>query len=77
MPDRETVATERIARVVWPLAHGQPLTTRQAAALAGITPRGAWRMLTKLCRVLPIYQDDGGVWRVASGAPSRSGAPHG
>ena len=77
MPDRETVTTERIARVTWALSEGQALTTRQAAALAGISTRGAWSMLDKLCRVLPIYQDEDNVWRVASAAPSRGGAPHG
>lgn len=65
---RDTNTTERVAKVAWRLSTGGALTTAEAAQLAGITARGAWRMLDKLSRVLPIVQVDG-VWRLADGCP--------
>lgn len=56
---RETVTTERVALVLLPLARGRRLTTRQAAELAEMTPAGAWRMLTRLSRVAPLYFENG------------------
>lgn len=65
---RDTSATERIGIVAWHLAEGRPLTTSEAAHLVGIGHRGAWAMLGKLSRVLPIVQVDG-VWQLADGCP--------
>lgn len=64
----DSCATERVARVAWRLANGGALTTAEAAQIAGIGHRGAWAMLDKLSRVLPIVQVDGR-WRLADGCP--------
>ena len=52
--EREYVATERVGLVVWHLAHGEAMTIRQVADMAGITARGARQMLEKLSRAIPI-----------------------
>jgi len=59
MPDcpEELVAQERAALLAWWLARGGQLTTRQAADKLGVTYLGAWRILQKLSRVLPIVFD--------------------
>ena len=49
--------TERIAIVTHHLATGKQLTTADVANLVGVTRCGAWEMLSKLSRVLPIAQD--------------------
>jgi len=41
------------------------VTVRELAQTLEITPHGAYQMLVRLSRVLPIA-DEGGVWRVAS-----------
>ena len=57
--DREYVATERVGVIVWQLAHGDALTTAQVAEIAGISYNGAYRMLQKLSRAIPILCFDG------------------
>lgn len=61
----EFVTTERVAVVVRLLTLGRRMTTREVAEIAGITPGGAWSMLGKLSRVLPLAED-GGVWAMLS-----------
>jgi predicted DNA-binding transcriptional regulator YafY len=63
----EMLPTERIGRATWLLAQGRQMTVRQVAEELEITPHGAYQMLVRLSRVLPL-SDDGGVWRVYSGA---------
>lgn len=58
--------SERVAVVVWWLAHGEGLTTRQVATLTGLSRQKAWVMLCNLSRVLPIYQDEKFVWQVCA-----------
>jgi hypothetical protein len=53
--------SERVALVVWWLAHGQCLTTRQISSLTGLTDRGSRLMVERLSRVIPIYSEDGEV----------------
>jgi len=62
--------TERIAIVAYHLSIGEQLSTADAASLTGLTRFGAWEMLDKLSRVLPIAQDrtkdNGPVWYIIS-----------
>jgi len=60
----EMIPTERIGRAAWLLAQGRAMTARELAEIVEITPHGAYQMLARLSRVLPICED-GGVWRVA------------
>jgi len=62
--EREYITTERVAVIVWQLAHGEALSTAQVAEIAGITQRGARQMLEKLSRVIPILPF-GGEWMPA------------
>lgn len=59
--DSELVTTERVGIVVWLLAHGRKMTTAEVAGLTRISHGGAWMMLAKLSRVLPLTQD-GDIW---------------
>ena len=54
----EMVASERAAKVAWALAKGEILTTQSIADKTGLTYSGAWRLMQKLERVLPIGFDD-------------------
>ena len=64
--DDELIPTERVGLVVWRLWHRRSLTTVEIAELAGVTRAGAWTMMDKLSRKLPIVLVDG-VWRVVEG----------
>jgi hypothetical protein len=61
MPDR--TPEERVAIVVWHLAHGDAFKTRDAAAMTGLTYQGVRRLLGCVSRVIPIYQDERGYWQ--------------
>lgn len=61
---RDFATTERIGLVTWSLMLGTAFTTAQVADLTGLTWGGAYRMLYRLSRVLPIYRDDDGRWTV-------------
>ncbi len=54
-----TVTTERVGIVVDRLKDGHRGTTNEVAAWVGLTRFGAWEMLTRLSRVLPITLIDG------------------
>jgi hypothetical protein len=56
--------SERVALVVWWLAHGEGLTTRQVSEITCLSWHGAASLLDRISRVLPIYRDDDGVWQV-------------
>lgn len=56
--------SERVALVVWWLAHGEGLTTKRVSEITKITPRAASYLMCRISRVLPIYQDDDFVWQV-------------
>ena len=61
-PDRHSyVATERAALVAAWLMAGHHLTAAQVAEATGLKRRGAWYLLDKISRVLPIACVDG-VW---------------
>ena len=57
-PREDLVAQERAALLAWAFAHGWQPTTRQVADKMGLTYHGAWFLLERLARVLPITRDD-------------------
>lgn len=66
-PENELIPTERIAIVTYMLAKGHKLTTLEAGVIAGISRQGAWAMLSKISRVLPLAGPDNGAikrWRM-------------
>ena len=58
--------TERAALVTWHLAHGEAMQTRDVANLTGLGMAGAWILMQRLSRAIPIYQDDRGFWIVCT-----------
>lgn len=52
------VTTERVGVVAWRLAQGVQMTTYDVAEWTGLTHSGAWYLLTRLSRVLPIVLID-------------------
>lgn len=55
---------ERAALIAWHLAHGEAMRTVDVVELTGLERQGAWKLMCRLSRVLPIYQDDCGFWQV-------------
>lgn len=55
----EMIATERIGLVVHRLTRGEFATTAEIAGWTGLTRVGAWLMMNKLSRVLPLALVDG------------------
>ena len=66
MTDLPDTITERAALIVWHLAHGEVMQTRDVADMTGLEMNSAWALMTRLSRVLPIYQDDRGFWIVCA-----------
>ncbi len=66
MSDTDYTAQEKAALIAWHLAHGEGMTTADVASITGLTWGGAWWLMTRLSRVLPIYRDDDGVWAVSA-----------
>jgi len=62
-PDPETTS-ERVAVVVWYMAHGMALSTREVAKITRMSMDGSWALMCRISRVLPIYQDKTDIWRV-------------
>ena len=58
-------SSERVAVVVWSLAHGARLTTRQVAELTGVKQQTAYAMMCAISRVLPLYQEKN-VWQICT-----------
>ena len=70
LEDDDLDPCERKALLVWLLAKGRGFTSREAAKLLNTTPRSAWRHLTAISRVVPIFLDDTEqppVWRAVNG----------
>jgi hypothetical protein len=63
-PEDEYVTTERVGVIVWRLFGGEAMTTMEIAATAGITGNGAYRMMMRLSRVLPVMMANG-KWSIA------------
>lgn len=57
-----TTPQERAALITFQIVNGQELTTMQVATRCGVTWGGAYRMMERISRVVPVYQE-GGVWR--------------
>lgn len=68
----DMLPTERIALCTAHLLMGRAMTVRQVAEELEITHSGAAKMLARISRVLPVF-DDGGVWRINSGEGERQG----
>ena len=60
---RDTTTTERVGRAVALLYAGGAWPTRQLAERLGLSPAGAWAMLARLSRVLPLTLEADG-WRL-------------
>ena len=56
------VTTERVAVIVFLLCKGRRFTTREVAELCGVTQRGAYAIMARISRVLPLVLDGSG-WR--------------
>lgn len=55
--------TERAALLVYELASGRTMTARQISERYNITTRGAYKLVNRISRTVPIYEESG-VWRV-------------
>lgn len=55
----EFVATERAAYIVYLLMTGKTLTTAEIATELGTTYNGAWRLMQKVSRRVPVRHDLG------------------
>ena len=53
------VVTERAGRVAWRLAQGERLTNREIQEITEMGQSGAWLLMGRLCRALPITFFDG------------------
>ena len=55
---------ERVIIVVWHLAHGDAFPTAEVCRMTGLSRQGAYNMLCKISRMVPVYQADDGRWQV-------------
>ena len=62
------IPTERAAIVTATLLAGRAMTVREVAEAVELTHSGAAKLLARISRVLPVYDEDG-VWRINSGEP--------
>ena len=59
----EMVASERAGFIAFYLARGYRLTNQDVQRLTGLNAAGAWLMMGKLSRVLPLtFSGYGGTW---------------
>lgn len=56
--------TDRVTVVVWALAEGRKLTTADVARMTGLRWKGAYRLLCRVSRIIPIRQDIDGWVRI-------------
>ena len=61
LPVVPEVPTERTAIVVWLLAKGRTFRTAEIADLTGVTRSGAYDIMARISRVLPVTMVDD-VW---------------
>jgi DNA-binding IclR family transcriptional regulator len=55
---------ERVAKLTWALAHGEGLRVKDVATITGLSKENARRMLCKISRVIPVYDDpDTHMWQ--------------
>ena len=55
------VPSERVAIIVFLLCKGRTFTTDEIAELRGVTKRGAYYIMSRISRVLPLALN-GGTW---------------
>jgi hypothetical protein len=60
--DDVLLAQERAALALWLLMQGA-MTVKQMAGKLNLSRQGAWDLLRRISRVVPIYED-GVLWRV-------------
>ncbi len=53
------IPTERVAIIVFLLCKGRTFTTDEVAELCGVTKRGAYYIMSRISRVLPLALDNG------------------
>ena len=71
------VTTERVAVIVYLLARGRRFSTAEVAALCGVTRRGAYALMARISRVVPLTLE-AGIWaefRAEDGEPEEHGVP--
>lgn len=56
-------SSERVAIVVWYMAHGMNLSTQEVSRMTGLKMRGALALMYSISRVVPIYQEKD-IWRI-------------
>ena len=56
------VPTERTAIIVFFLVEGRTFRTAEVASLVGVSRQGAYDLMARISRVLPLALDDG-TWR--------------
>lgn len=69
MRQSEYSPTERAALITWKMLLGAHPTTPEVAQIAGISRVGAWELMDRLSRVLPLFQERNGrrvEWRILS-----------
>ena len=58
----DLLPTERAARLAWDFAQGRSYTVCEVAVLLSMTRRGAGLLLEKIARVIPLVEDNQGIW---------------
>lgn len=53
------ITTERTAVIVYLLARGRKFRTAEVAALCGVTRRGAYALMARISRVVPLTFENG------------------
>lgn len=53
------IPSERVAVIVFLICKGRKFTTNEIAELCGVTKRGAYYIMSRISRVLPLTLDDG------------------
>lgn len=59
----EMVVTQRAALVGFYIADGATFTIQEIAEMCGVSVDGAKKLMEKASAVVPIYDDEDGVWR--------------
>lgn len=62
MYEIELTAQERAAKIAWRLALGERLTTRDVILLTGLSYSGAWYLMMRISRVIPVLCNELGEW---------------
>lgn len=57
-------AQEKAAKVTFQIVSGDTPTTGEIGERFGMTYQGAYSMMSKVSRVVPMTTDEGGRWRV-------------